>query len=62
MPKIPSISSRELVRLLERAEQYLSGRDQQIMLYIQEWLKGKDILLLYRWEGKPWIQYIAKEY
>ena len=49
MPKIPSMSSKELARLLEKGGAVLSGRDQQIMRSIQGSLKGKDIPPLSRW-------------
>jgi hypothetical protein len=54
MPKLPSLSSRELVRLLEKGgAEFIRQRVQQTMQYIQGWLRERDILPPYRWEGKP---------
>jgi hypothetical protein len=43
------MSSKELARLLEKAEQNSSARDQQIMRCIQGSLNGKDIPPPFRW-------------
>lgn len=53
MPRVPLMSSKELVRLLEKVEQYLLDKGQQIMQYIQGSLKAEDILRLYRWVRNP---------
>jgi hypothetical protein len=60
MLKIPSMSSKKLLDLLEKGGQYLLGKVRLIMQYIRELLKAKDILRLSRWGKRHWTPYIAK--
>jgi hypothetical protein len=61
MPRLPSLSSKELVRLIEKGEPHLFGKEAQTMQYTLESWREKGFLLLFKWERKPWTPFTAKE-
>jgi len=61
MPKVPSMSSKGLVRMLAKGGAVFVRRGQATTQYMQGLLKTKDILLRFRWERKRWTLYIARE-
>ena len=60
MPKVPTMSSKELAKLLEKGGATLvrqGSTDQAIFLVL---LPTRDIQLLFRWGRRVWIQFTVR--
>jgi hypothetical protein len=61
MSKFPSLSSKELIRLLEKGGAVFSVRGQPTMPFIPGWLKVGDIQRRFKPGRKHWILFIAND-
>jgi len=62
MRKMPLLSSKELVRMLEKGDVAFVRQGALIMQYTTGWWRVNDFLLLSRWGRRHWMLSIAKEF